>query len=107
MSNDLVKIFFPLERDDDGYPPTDVEALWSIPLGDGTFQIDNLPFYVRNLSLGDVVEVSIRNNRYEFDSIKRRSHNSIVRVSPKVGSSKQLILDDLERLGGQFEVGDQ
>lgn len=51
------KVFFKLEPDDDGYPPVSVESLWAQENQDGTCVIDNIPFYTREATLGDVVDV--------------------------------------------------
>jgi hypothetical protein len=100
-----VKIYFPLERDEDGYPPSDVEGLWAIPRGEETFQVDNLPFYVRDISLGDIVATNNRNGRHEFIGLKTKSKNSNLRVSMKKENERKKVLQELEELGGQFETG--
>ena len=50
-----VKIIVPLEQDEDGYPPVGAERLWARYVGDGRYEIDNIPFFARGLALGDVV----------------------------------------------------
>jgi Domain of unknown function (DUF4265) len=52
---DLRRMGFDLEVVD-GWPPVSVETLWVKSVGDGNFQIDNSPFFVRDLAVGDVVE---------------------------------------------------
>jgi hypothetical protein len=49
------KIAFPLDRDEDGYPPDDVETLWGWETKPGLYCIDNIPFFVKGISPGDVV----------------------------------------------------
>lgn len=56
MADDFVKIRFDLEVDGDGYPPVGSESLNAIVLGENTFQIDNTPFFVEEIAVGDVVE---------------------------------------------------
>ena len=50
------KVGFRLERDADGYPPAENEWLWAARAPDGGWMIDNIPWYSRDVSLGDVVE---------------------------------------------------
>ena len=50
-----VKICFPLEPDEDGWPPVTAETLWAVELGGGLFRLDNIPFYARGVSDGDTV----------------------------------------------------
>ena len=51
------KIGFRLERDEDGYPPPGSEWLWAYP-SEGMWVIDNIPWYSREVSLGDAVETA-------------------------------------------------
>lgn len=51
----LVKIRFDLAQDADGYPPATAEYLWASELGDGRYQIDNIPFFVIGVSCFDIV----------------------------------------------------
>jgi hypothetical protein len=48
-------VIFPLEVDEDGWPPVGSERVWAFDLGDGLYQVDNVPWFVRDLAVGDVV----------------------------------------------------
>ncbi len=74
------KILFKLERDAEGYPPNDWEMLWAYETENGLYFIDNVPFYVRDLSWGDVVSVEELNGELHFKEVMRRSQNSVIRV---------------------------
>lgn len=50
-----VKILIPLEQDEDGYPPVSAERIWAIKVGEGRYKLDNIPFFARELALGDIV----------------------------------------------------
>jgi Domain of unknown function (DUF4265) len=50
------RIGFPLERDEDGYPPAENEWLWASDAA-GLWSVDNIPWYSRDVSFGDLVEV--------------------------------------------------
>lgn len=49
-----VRVVFQLDQND-GWPPVTSERLWGIPLTDELVRIDNVPWFVRDLSLNDVV----------------------------------------------------
>jgi hypothetical protein len=50
------RIAFCLPGGTDGLSPR-WEYLWASELGDGTYEIDNVPFFVRGVSVGDRVSV--------------------------------------------------
>ena len=75
-----VKVIFRLERDEDGYPPEDVESLWGLRCADGV-EIDNVPWFVKGVSLGDVVSVvQASDGVLEFERVLRRSGHSTYRI---------------------------
>ena len=77
---DRVKVVFRLERDVDGYPPEDVESLWGLRRPDGIL-IDNIPFFVRGIALGDTVGVtSAPDGALEFCGMVRGGGHSTYRV---------------------------
>ena len=61
-TDELVHVIFPLEVDVDGWPPVSAERVWAFDLGDGRFRIDNPPWFVRNLAVGDIVEAQAPEN---------------------------------------------
>jgi Domain of unknown function (DUF4265) len=75
-----VKVIFRLEQDEDGYPPEDVESLWGVRRADGV-AIDNVPWFVKGVSLGDVVSVvQAPDGAFEFERVVRRSGHSTYRI---------------------------
>lgn len=52
---ELVHVVFPLEVDEEGWPPVGSERLWAQRIGDVIYRVDNTPWFVRNLAAGDVV----------------------------------------------------
>lgn len=50
-----MKVWFALEQDEDGWPPASTESMWAEPVGDGTYRLDNTPWFVREVASGDVV----------------------------------------------------
>jgi hypothetical protein len=53
-----VRVRFPLEVDDDGWPPFSSEGVWAIPLGGDRYLVQNTPWFVRALANGDVVRAT-------------------------------------------------
>jgi hypothetical protein len=49
------RVVFPLQVDADGWPPVGAERVWAFDLGEGQYRIDNVPWFVRDLAVGDVV----------------------------------------------------
>ncbi|MFF8649240.1 DUF4265 domain-containing protein [Streptomyces griseoluteus] len=57
ISENHVKIHFRLEVGENGWPPTSVESLWAVDLGDGTVRLDNTPWFVHGVASGDIIRV--------------------------------------------------
>ena len=53
-----VKVVFDLPREDDDWPPAGTEGLWAAPLPErGHVRLDNIPWFARDVALGDVFRV--------------------------------------------------
>lgn len=74
-----VKIIFSLEKDEYGYPPFSEESVWG-KLYQGNYIIENIPFFVYDISLQDVVSIKRINNRLFFNELVNESTNSTVRI---------------------------
>jgi hypothetical protein len=79
-TDDMVKIVFKLEKDEDDYPPADYESVWALPLEEGLFQIDNIPFFVTGIALGDVVSAISDGDELRFQEVVRPSGHSTLRL---------------------------
>lgn len=69
-----------LEQDEYGYPPTTGEGLWAMKRAEDTFELDNIPFFVRGISAGDVVHAEFIAGEYLFVSTIIPSTNSTYRL---------------------------
>lgn len=68
-----VKVLFDLEDNE-------VEALWAAPEGEG-YRLDNIPFYIRGIALGDVVRASTdTDGALRYAELLRASEHSTVRL---------------------------
>lgn len=83
---DKVKVGFALENEINTWLPKSsklqYEWLWAKPVGDHKFELQNIPIYILNVSLGDVVQ-AIPNQKGEliFSKVLDRSGNSSVLIS--------------------------
>lgn len=101
-----VKVLFRLEKDDDGYPPADVEGIWAEEMDSGVFVIDNIPFYSHEVSLGDVIEVETVADEYFYSGTRQKSGNSLVRVIVFDGRDSSDLRCELKKLGCATEQSD-
>jgi hypothetical protein len=100
-----IKIAFPIEQDEEGFPPFDVEDLWGVetdyPLH---FRIDSIPFFAKQVAVGDVVRVKESDGNYRFDRVITKSKNSLIRVIVYKGSDGEQIRRNLAGLGCSTEA---
>ena len=104
--SDRLKLTFPLEQDEDGYPPFASEGVWAEDLGDGRFRIDSVPFYVHDLSAEDIVEAmpSPEGGLVYVRTIQPCS-NSTLRIILYQESAREQLLNGLRDLGCDYEIG--
>jgi hypothetical protein len=74
------KVYFELRHEMETYSPAKTEFLWCVPTGRGTYIVDNIPFFVRDVSLNDEISANSVRNRLVFSKVVRESTNSTVRV---------------------------
>ena len=56
----MIKLYFQLEPDEDGYPPAAVESMWAEPTSVANqFKIANIAFYQNEAAWGDIVEAAL------------------------------------------------
>lgn len=75
-----VKISFRLRQDEDGYPPATTETVWAKKISENEYKIDNVPFYVRGISLGDIVSVTYEDEELVYERLITPSDISTLRV---------------------------
>jgi hypothetical protein len=104
-SGEPVKILFRLAKDEEGYPPQDVEGLWANPTDDGLFELDNIPFFVQSVASGDVVAASRDGERLYFERVVRPSGHSTIRVMLDDATALTQVREDVRCLGCESERG--
>jgi hypothetical protein len=91
VNDDYKRMLFDLTPDAHGYPPVSVEGVWVEPIVSGNFRVENVPFYVRELSCGDVVAG-------KADARGVLHFNGL--VIPSGNSTFRVIVHDVSRLAG-------
>lgn len=105
MTNTKVKLTFTLRKNDDGYPPDDFETVWAEPVGVNLYRVDNIPFYLQDVSPDDVVIARPSPPIPLLASeVARKSKNSVIQVIFfERGSDMEKILDGLVKMGAKYE----
>ena len=76
----LTKILFYMDRDEDGYPPFEVESLWATCRDNG-YELANIPFYAKGVALGDIVSAEpAEDGGLHFDRVVKRGGHSTHRI---------------------------
>ena len=67
---------------EDGWPPVGSERLWAFRLGGDLYRIDNVPWFVRELSVGDVVRTQVpdADSQPVFSEVVERSDHVTIRL---------------------------
>ena len=106
--NKFVKIVFPLEVDEEGFPPISCEVLnaRSHPPG---FVLENSPFFVTGVALGDHVTgvpVHGTNSRFAFTRVIESSPNKAISIIFLDIGLKDTVYQELKRRGCYCEYGE-
>jgi hypothetical protein len=97
------KMFFFLEKDEDGYPPDDSETVWVEELKGNRYRIDNIPFYIRDISPEDIVTGRMVGENLVFDELLSKSMISVFRIVFFDKSKAEGVLSKLVRAGCRWE----
>jgi len=97
------RIHFPLQPDQDGYPPYGCETLWAKQVSQTHYELDNIPFYIRGISAGALVSVKKYGNELHFNGLKQPSENSTLRIIFFNDDHRQPLLDWLSNMGCSTE----
>jgi hypothetical protein len=106
--DELVKVFFRLEQDADGWPPVSSESLWARPAGPNEFVLDNVPWWVRGVACGDRVRAELDlSGALEFREVVESSGRYTIRVIPygddPAADQVRRVNDEFATLGAEAE----
>jgi hypothetical protein len=90
------KIRFRLQPDDDEWPPVTSEGVWARPAGRDEFELENVPWFARDVAFGDRVRVERDDDGVAW--VEERlawSGRYTIRVIPLQGGSSQERVDDV------------
>lgn len=97
------KMIFELAPDEDGYPPATSEGIWTLPLENGNFVIDSIPFYVLGISPDDEVAAEASGEELVFKGLIRPSGNSTFRLLLSEPDTSEVVRLRLRSLGCDSE----
>jgi len=93
------KVFFVYEDTDGDLAQ---ESLWAKPVVDG-YEIENIPFFAKNIAFGDVIEVEEENGVLYFNGMVRESGWSTLHVAVLKKELASDVIKMLESAGLDWE----
>jgi len=96
---DRVKVFFPYKKPDGTFG---TESLWT-KRKEEYYEIDNIPFFVSNIAIGDLIEADMVDGLLWFSKFIKASGNSVIQLLILTNSSKSEIGSIFEKLGCEWE----
>jgi hypothetical protein len=103
MVSDRIQILFPVEQDDNGHPPVTCEQIWCELINQDRYIVDNIPFYTRDVSLGDEIQTVMRDGDRWFVRLLKPSRNTTVRAFARNHMFRPLLIPRLHAFGGLTE----
>src|SRR5215472_10611974 len=114
-----VEIWFRIAKDDDGYPESkNWEQLLARPVleRDDYFQLESIPFYLKNVSRGDIVQAGVVENKeiqegeiFQFQDVIDRGGHTTYRLllRKKHSNDPEFTTDELLKKGLAIEEQDE
>lgn len=99
-----VKVIVLLEQEEEGYPPVDYEELWTTPLGEGLYRIENIPFFARGIARGDIVSAVAEEEALRFQEVVEPSGHSTIRLVVHDEAAVPSAVEHFESLGCESET---
>lgn len=98
MKNRDVKILF-VYKEDEKYK---TESLWATKRGE-LYEINNIPFFINNIALKDIVSVEIDEDDLYFENLIKESGNSTIQLVSFTESSQEEIGSKFEKINCSWE----
>lgn len=93
------RLLLRIPQHEDGLTPFSVERIWVLPRADGTYEIDNIPFFSYDVAMGDVVRAEEDGGDIYFEQLVQASGNSVIRVNLPNEAELLRLHADLRALG--------
>lgn len=97
------KVILPYQLDDGQYG---YESVWANKIG-ANYQLENAPFFAKNVSYGDIVSVENENGRLYFLTLVEASEHSTIQVILFTSDAFNQLVSSIEALGGSWEEFDK
>lgn len=106
-SSDLVEVRVKFDLQvDDGFPPISAESLLGFLEGDGSVRLDNTPFFVTGIALGDIVACGGDPSALRFERVINPSKNSAISILFIDNSCEEQVYQSLRAIGCYCEFGE-
>lgn len=100
----LQKVIFRLERDEDGFPPVEMETLWVRACAEKSQGIlDSIPFFADDVALNDVVELDRHGDEIWYRNVVTEGGHTTTRVYSSDPDVLARLREDLLQLGCRSE----
>lgn len=105
---DAIKVAYPLDVNEDGYPPISMELLNATRVSGDTFQIQNSPFFTENVAFHDVVRARATGvpGQYQFSEVVEESAFASLSIILLDESMDRFLMDLLRGFGCVLEYGE-
>ena len=103
-----IKVHFQLVVGEDNFPPIGVESLNAFMQKNGVIRLDNTPFFVSEVALGDLVECSKNpnTNGVWFERVVVESGNKALSIIFLDDTCKEDVYQELKKNGCYSEYGE-
>lgn len=106
MTSEGLRVRFNLEVDEDGFPPIGSESLHGAWEAGGFVRLDNTPFFVEGVALGDIVECSGQPPTVDFVRLHTASGNKSLAIIFLRPDAAEPLYQHLKALGCYCEYGE-
>jgi Domain of unknown function (DUF4265) len=103
-SSQMLKLWFKIEQDEDGYPPVQVESIWAMPAGEDLFCLENIPFFAKGVSFKDKVSAfdGAGGQKWYADVVEPSGHSTLRIIVYRDTKSSQSLEERVSKLRQRF-----
>jgi hypothetical protein len=102
-----VRVVFPLQQDEEGWPPAASEGLWAeVTDRGGEYRVDNIPLWIEGVSVNDIVAARSTPDGIVFTEVVEKSGHKTIGVFYETEDTRDAVRARLIELGCEVERGD-